>query len=171
MFGLIKKMLFVLLSNIVNGSNHTKYISISSQKCMIQTTLIHVHPNEQSQKFHYYPFAVKLDRCVRSCNTLNDLSNKVCIPKKTEVLNLSLFNMITEIDESKILTKHISCECKCKLDGRKCKSDQWWNNNTCRYECKKRENDSILNPATWSCENGKYLSSNMMIQRLRAMKL
>ena len=29
-------------------------------------------------------FAVKLDRCVESCNTYNYLSNKVCLPKKTE---------------------------------------------------------------------------------------
>ena len=42
-------------------------------------TLINLHPNEYSQEFHYYPFAVKLDRCVRSCNTLKDLSNKVCV--------------------------------------------------------------------------------------------
>ena len=31
-----------------------------------------------------------------------------------------MFNMITGINELKILTKHISCECKCKFDGRKC---------------------------------------------------
>ena len=36
--------------------------------------------------------------------------------------------MISEINESKILAKHISCECKCKLDGTKCKSNQWWKN-------------------------------------------
>ena len=47
---------------------------------MIQPTLINLHPNEYNQQFHYYPFAVKLDRCVGSCNTLNDLSNKVCVP-------------------------------------------------------------------------------------------
>ena len=50
------------------------------------------HPNEVSQEFHYYPFAVKLDRCLGSCNTLNNLSNKVCIPNKTEDLNLSMLN-------------------------------------------------------------------------------
>ena len=33
MFGIVKKMLIVLLNNIVNGSNHTK---LSNQKCMIQ---------------------------------------------------------------------------------------------------------------------------------------
>ena len=41
---------------------------------------------------------VKLDRCVGSRNTLNDLSNKSCVPNKTEDLNLSVFNMITGIN-------------------------------------------------------------------------
>ena len=70
---------------------------------------------------------VKLGRCIGSCNTLNDSFNKVYILDKTIHLNLSVFNMITGINESKTLTKHISCECKCKLDGRKCNSNQWWN--------------------------------------------
>ena len=118
MFWLIKKIFIGLLSSIVNASNHTKCIFLSNGKCMIQPTLINLHPNEYSQEFHYYPFAVKLDRCVGSCNALNDLSNKVCIPNKTEDLNLSVFNMITGINESKPLTKHISCECKCKFDGK-----------------------------------------------------
>ena len=38
------------------------------------------------------------------------------VQNKTEYLNLSVFNMITGINESKILTNHISCECKCKFD-------------------------------------------------------
>ena len=33
--------------------------------------------------------------------------------------------MITGINESKTLIKHLSCECKCKFDGTKCKSNQW----------------------------------------------
>ena len=47
-----------------------------------------------------------LDRCFRSCNTLNELSNKLCFPNKTEDLNLSVFNMITGRNELKTLTKH-----------------------------------------------------------------
>ena len=76
MFGLIKKTFSGLLTGIVSASNHTRYVSLSNQKCMTQPTLIDLHPNECSQEFHYYTFAVKLDRCVGSCNTLNDLSNK-----------------------------------------------------------------------------------------------
>ena len=50
--------------------------------------------------------------------------NDSCIPNKIENLNLGVFNIITGVNESKILTKHIPCECKCKFDGRKCNSDQ-----------------------------------------------
>ena len=60
---------------------------------MIQPDLINLHLNEFSQEFHYYPFAARLNRCLGSCNTLNDLYNKVCVPNKTEDLNLSVFNM------------------------------------------------------------------------------
>ena len=54
-------LFIVLLRDIVNGSNHTKCVSLSNQKCMAQSTLINLHLNEYSQEFHYYQFAVKLD--------------------------------------------------------------------------------------------------------------
>ena len=38
----------------------------------------------------------------------SDLSYKVCVPNKTEDLNLSVCNIITGINESKTLTKHVS---------------------------------------------------------------
>ena len=124
-------MFIGLLTDLVNASNYKKCLFLSNQKCEIQPTLINLQPNEYNQELHCYPLAVKLDRCVGSCNTLNDLSNKVCVPNKTEDLNQSMFNMISGKNESKVLTKDISCECKCKFDGRKCNSDQWWNNNKC----------------------------------------
>ena len=62
--------------------------------------------------------------------------------------------MITGINESKTLTKNISCECR--FDGRKCNSDRWWNNDKCLYECEKYY---IWSPSTYSSENGKCLGS------------
>ena len=123
MAGLIKKKFIGLLAGLVNVSDHKKCVSLSNQKWEIQTTLINLYPNECRQELHYYPFTVKLDRCIESCNTLNDLSNKVCVPNKSE--GLSVFNTITRINESKALKKHMSCKCKCKFDGRKCTLDQW----------------------------------------------
>ena len=96
----------------------------------------------------------------KSYNTLNELCNKLSVPK--EDLNLSVFNKITGINDSKTLTKHISCKCKCNFDSRKRNLDQKWNNKKCRCECKKYQickKDYIWNLATCSCKNGKYLES------------
>ena len=128
MFGIFQEMLIVLITNIVNASNYTKYVSLRNQKCEIQSTHINLHLNEYSQEFHYNLFVVKLDRCAGSCNTLNDLSNKAYVPSKTENLYLSVFAMIPGINESKTQIKHMSCECKCKFNGRKCNSNQRLNN-------------------------------------------
>ena len=73
--------------------------------------------------------------------------------------------MITGTNESKTLTKHISCKCKCRFDGRKCDSNQNQNNNKSHCECKNPKNhcvckkDYIWNPATCSYKNGKCLAS------------
>ena len=87
-----------------------------------------------------------------------------------------MFNTIMGINEAKTLKKDISCGCKCKFDGRKCKSNQCMNNDKCQCECKIRhicdslleckmchicENDYVRNPATCGCENGKCLASIM----------
>ena len=65
---------------------------------MTQLTLIILHPNEYSQEFHFCPSAVKLDRCVGNYDTLDYLSNKICVANKTEDLYLSVFNMFTGIN-------------------------------------------------------------------------
>ena len=73
MFRIFKNIFLGLLISIVNASNYTKCMSLRNHKCMIQPTFINLYPNE----FLYNPFAVKLNRCVGSCNTFNDLSKYV----------------------------------------------------------------------------------------------
>ena len=72
--------------------------------------------------------------------------------KQTEDLNLSVFNVMAGINKSKIFKKNISCECKCKLTGRKLNSNQKWNNDNCRCERK--------NPIEYNaCEKVEYLAN------------
>ena len=99
MFVLIKKMFIGLLTGLFHAFNHPKCVSLSNRKCMTQPSIISLHPHEYTQGLLYYPFAVNLDRCVGSCNTFNDLSNKVCVPNKTEDLNIYVLNMIAGINE------------------------------------------------------------------------
>ena len=51
MLGLIKKVLIVVLSSIVNASNNIKCVSSRN---------VNLHPNKHSQAFHYYPFPLNL---------------------------------------------------------------------------------------------------------------
>ena len=77
MFGFFEKMFNGLLTRVVNASNHTKCVFLKNEQCITWPTLINLHPNEFIQGLHDYPFKVNLDRCIRSCNTLDDTSNRI----------------------------------------------------------------------------------------------
>ena len=85
---------------ITNASNHAKCISLNNQQCMTQPTLINLNPHEHNQRLCSYPFAVNLYRCFRSCIIL-----MIYLIKNFSELNIHVFDMITEINESKIQTK------------------------------------------------------------------
>ena len=113
---------------------------------MAKPTLINMNPNE----LKYYPFMISLDKCTGSCDALS--------PK----IYVKVFNMITNKDEAKAMTEHISRDFKGKFNSTTCSSDQKWNNNICQCEFKNyrkcKENYS-WNPSTCICENSKYLKS------------
>ena len=62
------------LISIVSGSLIIQNVLLSNQKCMTQPPLMNLHPDEYCQEFHYNPLAVRSDRCVGGCNTLNNVS-------------------------------------------------------------------------------------------------
>ena len=74
---------------------------------------------------------ISLDKCNERCNVL---SPKVCVPKETKDINVKAFNKIANKNEAKTMTKHISCDCKCKFNCTTCNSSQKWNNKTFQYD-------------------------------------
>ena len=52
---------------------------------------------------------ISLDKCNGSCNVL---SPKICVQKVTKNINIKVFNMITNSNEIKVMTKYISYDCK-----------------------------------------------------------
>lgn len=95
-------------------------MSLSNQKCMAQLSLNDLHSNKYSQKLHYYPFAVNLEKCVGNWNTLGELSKRVGVLNETKGLNVHFFNMILAINQSRTLTGYISCKCECTFYSKKC---------------------------------------------------
>ena len=80
--------------------------------------------------------------------------------KRDKKHNVKVFNMITNKNEAKKMTKRISCDCKCKFNSKTCNSNQKWNRKTCQCECRNDRDcirDYSWNPNTCICENGKYL--------------
>ena len=142
---------------------------IQNTFCMTQPIIIiNLRSNEQSQELHFYPSEANQDKCAGICNTFDDLSKKVYLPNETEDSKLLVFNMASGIFESRTLTKHISCKCECKFDGRKNDLNQKWNNNNFRCKSKKLEEYRVCqkvyfwDSATRNCENGKYARSAMV---------
>ena len=84
---------------------------------MVRLTLININPNE----LKYYHFMISLNKGTGSCNVL---SPKVRVLKETKDINVKASNMITNKDEAKTKTEHISCDFKCKLNSRTCNSKQ-----------------------------------------------
>ena len=68
---------------------------------MIRPFLIDLNPVE----LKYYPFMISLNKCNGSCNSVNDISMKICVPSKTKDVNVKVFNMITNRNEAKTLVK------------------------------------------------------------------
>ena len=57
--------------------------------------------------------------------------------------------------------------------GKKCNTDQWWNNK-CWCECKKHhvcKKDYVWNSTTCNCANRKYLAGIMDDSAIGVMKL
>ena len=64
----------------------------------------------------------------------------------------------------KNFNKNISCDCKCRFNGEKFNSHQWWNTDKCWCDCKNChvcEKDYSLNFSRDSCKNTKYWASIM----------
>ena len=100
-----------------------------------------------------------LYKCTGSFNVL---SPKICVPKETKDINIKAFDLITNKNEAKAMTEHISRTCKCKFNSTTCNLNQTWNNKTCKCECKnyhKCRKDYSWNPSTCILEHSKYLKS------------
>ena len=59
------------------------------------------------------------DKCNGSCNVVDESSSKMCVRSETKHINVKtlVFNMITKINDAKMLVKHISCDCLYKFNS------------------------------------------------------
>ena len=146
--------LFIVLLSFIKSlaSDQTKCLFLNDESSL---TRIDMNPNE----LKYYPFMIGLIKCTGSYNVL---SSKICVPKETNNINVKAFNTITNKDEPKAMTEHISCDFKCNFNSTTSNSKQKWNNKTSQCECKSYHNCEkhySWNPSTCIFKNSNYLKS------------
>ena len=49
-------------------------------------------------------------------NNIDDPSAWIYVSNKVKYLNIKIFNLISEKNETRFLVQHELCECKCRLD-------------------------------------------------------
>ena len=73
-------------------------------------------------------------------------------------MNIKVFHLMPKINETKHVSWHKTCTCKCRLDASICNNKRSWNNNKCRCKCKEligkcRCNDGFIwNASICECE-------------------
>ena len=123
---LIEQVFIALLS--FSKSLATKCVSLNNEPSKNWPTLIDLNPVE----FRYWPFMISLHKCSGSCNSVDHLSTKICVPSKTKDINFKVCEMLTNKIEAKTMVKNITCDCKYKFDSATCNSNKKWNNETCQ---------------------------------------
>ena len=90
-----------------------------NQNFSTRPSLIDLNTDEQL----YYPFVLSFDRRDGSCNTLDglyemiiDMSDRLCVPNKTENVNVEVVSLISRNNELKLTVKSTSCDFRYRFD-------------------------------------------------------
>ena len=64
--------------------NTLKCVSINNQECKVRPEMININSNEHP----FYPYIVKISKCSGSCNNINDLCARLCVPDAVKNMNV-----------------------------------------------------------------------------------
>ena len=138
-----------------------KCVSVVNQKCMPRPKILDVNEGIGEALFYWYNILV--NKCSGSCNTLDNPTSKICVPKIIKNVNMQVYNFLMRLNETRNVLWHESCKCVCKLNSSVCNNKQIWNDDTCRCDCNEDFADIIScdtgymwNPSTCECQCNKW---------------
>ena len=159
MLRFIKKIFLTGLTVLssLTSANPLSCVSMNNQECKVRPESINVNSDEPV----FCCFSIKTSKSSGSCNNINDLYAKMCVPDVVKHLNVKLFNLMSRSNETRHIKWHKTCKCKCRLDANVCNNKQCRNDDKCRCECKELidkgacNNGCIWNPSNCECECAK----------------
>ena len=137
--------------------NTLECLSVINRECMPTPKILDV--NEGVGEALFYPYNVLVNKCSRSCNTLDDPMAKLCVPNIIKRVNMKVYNFLMRLNETRNVLWHESCKCVCQLNSSVCNSKQIWNSDTCRCDCNEDfagiiscDKGYTWNPSTCECQ-------------------
>ena len=112
--------------------NALKCLSMNNQECKIRSVVMKINSSEIS----FDPYNIPVNKCSGICNDINNFYTKFCVPDAGKNMNIKVFNQISRTNETRDVSWHETCKCKCRLDVSVCNNKRRWNNVKCRFECK-----------------------------------
>ena len=88
---------------------------------------------------------IKTSKCSGSCNNINHLYAKICVPYVVKNLNVQVFNLMSRTNETRFIEWHETCKCDCKFGENVCNDKKHWNKNKSRCECKELIDKGVCN--------------------------
>ena len=88
-------------------------ISMNNQECKVRPQIVNI--NRDGPVF--FPFSIKTSKCSGSCNNSNNPNAKLCVLDIVKNLNVKVFNLMSETNETRHIEWHETCKCICRLDG------------------------------------------------------
>ena len=102
--------------------NSLKCLSMKNQECKTRRKIKDFNRNEPV----FYHYNIKINKCSRSCNNINNSYAKLCIPDIIKNKNVKVFNLMPKINEAKQIMWHETCQCMCRLSASVCNNRPRW---------------------------------------------
>ena len=132
--------------------NQPKCISLKNQECSVKKVI-------SDNDYITFPYKIRVDKCVGSCNDVDNPYFKVCLPDFIKNVSVKVFDLISQKTVLRNVSSHKSCKCGCLLDKKVCNNKQKWNKDKCRCEClkvKKCGNGFSWNVVNCRCESKRF---------------
>ena len=87
-------------------------VSVINEKCMSRPKIIDLNKDEPV----FYPLSIKVNKCSRDCNNINDPMAKLCVPNIVKDMNIKVFNLLARINGTRKIVWHETCKCVSAID-------------------------------------------------------
>ena len=96
---------------------------MNNQECEVRPEIVNVTSDEPAS----FPFSIKTSKYIGICNNINDPYAELCVADVAKSINLKVFNLISENNETRHMKWHEMCKYKCRINENVFNNKRRWN--------------------------------------------